>query len=207
MDEVVPERDGPKRVRPHWLACALLAVMTLWAGSLRKGCEPTSFAMLLLKTCWSTSRSISDSTKPGEPAWAPKRFPTCSCIRSEYGSRVASELDRGKSGAEVTNLPVQTGSGSRRRGLGVSEAHPSDRNQKAPVGAPGLQAFRTQRVDAARAFLKLSADNHPERQRDASVPRGTFSWNTWNILWNNQDHSEMDSIALKPWGERWCVAL
>jgi hypothetical protein len=60
--------------------------------------------MLLLKTCWSKNWSITDFMKPGDPAWAPKRFPTCFCICSEYGSRVAFELDRRKSGAEVTDL-------------------------------------------------------------------------------------------------------
>jgi hypothetical protein len=104
---------------------------------------------------------------------------------------------------KVTNLRVPASSSFRRRGLDVSKPTWLYRDQKVPVGISGIASLRTQRVDAARSSLKLSAPNHLERHvqtpgRDASVPRGTFLWNTWNILWNNQDQPRNGLSRFEP---------
>jgi hypothetical protein len=174
--------------------------------------------MLLLKMCWSKKLVDHRLYETERSAWAPKRFPSCFCICSEYGSRVAfehgSRKKRGRGhrsprpeirapfsgryrAAKVTNLPVQTRSGSRQAGSRRFRNSPGCiAAKRSSRGLRGLQASELGELMRFGLVLKLSADNHLKRHETTRFHVEHFCGTHGTFCGTIKTNPEMDSVAL-----------
>jgi hypothetical protein len=162
---------------------------------------------------------IRDFTNRGEPPWPLTRllhdyaYAVIGVSRS-LSDAIAKERPQGHHSArqrkffslfplyratKVTNLRVQASSISRRRGPDVSESHLAVSRPKG--SGRGLQHCKppnSERVDAARASLKLSPDNHLERYETPPFHVEHFRGTRGTFCGTTRTRPEMDSVALNP---------
>jgi hypothetical protein len=109
-----------------------------------------------------------------------------------------SRLFRSYRATKVTNLRVQTSRSSRRRGLHFGSPPGRIATKGLRSGSPGLQASELRRVEAARASLKLAADNNLERYGTPRFHVEHFRGTHGTFCGTTRTCPEVNPVALNP---------